>query len=335
VISTDFIIGNINVSLYTSLSSKISSSVSLISEIEKIKNGTYKQIILPCRKAFKENKEVYKSLKQKLPAITFCGVFKDAHKTENLIVYNNIVIIDIDNLSDEDLNELKYRIFNDRFVLSCWISPSGNGLKLLIRVNSSAALHKFTFDRIVDYFNAEYNIEIDICGSDVCRLCFISYDENLLLKNNCDVFPISEDDWLLPLITADGAAKKLNNGLSSVLHQKEKTLFYKTEGRNNRINRDTAQKILIYLRKSKQSITTSYNDWVKTALAISNSFTYDIGRNIFLEFCRLDGINHDEYKSDALLQYCYLKRKVDLVKFSSIIYLAEQKGFKYISSKKA
>jgi len=336
VTSSNFNVEKISISLYNNANSKIGVTVILISEIEKIKNGFYKEMILSCRKAFKENKEEYKLLKQKLPALTFCGVFNGAHKAENLIVYNNIMIIDVDNLLDKDLEELKKKIFKNPYVLACWISPSGYGLKLLIRVGSSASLHRFTFDRILDYLTAEYNIDIDVCGSDVCRLCFVSHDENLLLKKTCEIFPISEDDWLLSLVMEGNknakTAKALNKDFSMTLNQNEKILFYKTEGRNNRKNRDTTKKILTYLTKNKKSITTSYNDWVKTALAISNSFTYDIGRNIFLKFCRLDGINHDEYKSDTLLAYCYRKRKIDLVSFSSIIYLAEQKGFKHTKS---
>lgn len=45
-----------------------------------------------------ENK--YKEIKGQLPAVTFCGVFAHGHKAEECVSYNNLLVIDIDKLSD-------------------------------------------------------------------------------------------------------------------------------------------------------------------------------------------------------------------------------------------
>lgn len=104
-------------------------------------------------------------------------------------------------------------------------------------------------------------------------------------------------------------------------------MMYKTEGRNKKSDRETARKILIFLTKNKKSITYNYSSWLKVAFAIANSFTFDVGKDIFLKLCRLDMDLHDEYKSENLLRYCYCKRRKDEITFSSIIYLSGQAGF--------
>ena len=49
------------------------------------------------------------------------------------------------------------------------------------------------------------------------------------------------------------------------------------------------------------------------------------GRELFLMLCELDGVKHDAVKSENLIFNAYLYNK-GLVNFSTIIYLARQKG---------
>jgi hypothetical protein len=86
-------------------------------------------------------------------------------------------------------------------------------------------------------------------------------------------------------------------------------------------------KIIGFLRVRELSITGSYESWYRVALSIANTFTFDLGRNYFLELCRLDGPEHDEEKSIHLLEYCYKNRRIGEITLSSLIYFAVKKGF--------
>jgi VirE N-terminal domain len=325
-------------SKYQLMTSPSGHNVLLIEELQKIKSGYYSHLVNPCREQFKRDRTEYSRLKAQLPVLTFCGLFIGGHKKENLLTYNNIIIIDIDHIPETQIAEIKSKLFSDKYVFACWISPSGNGLKILIKTDTDPLMHKFYFDRILDYLYATYEIQADASGSDICRLCFVSYDKDIWIKDNAEVFPMHEDEWMIKLIAEEKnkIIKKIaTSGESSleIYSQSEKILFFKTEGRNKPAHRDMAKKILTYLKKSKQSITEKYQTWLKVALAIANAFTYGIGKKIYLDFCRLDGPFHDEYKSECLLQYCYRKRKLEEVNFGSIVYLAQQKGF-IVSQKK-
>jgi hypothetical protein len=326
------------VSKYPVATSSFNQQVLLLDELGKIKSGHYESLIIPCRLLFEQDKTAYSALKRKLPAITFCGEFKGAHKKENILTYNNIVIIDIDHIAKDRIHSLKQRLFSDKYVFAIWISPSGNGLKVLFRVESNSTMHKFMFDKIADHLQAMYDIEADISGSDICRLCFISHDEDLLLKRDADFFPFSEDEWLMSLLPVskkknDLPGPKLETKVEELYAISEKVLFFGTEGKNKVDHREMVKKIIIYLKKNKKSITGTYQLWLKVGLAISNSFTYPIGKEVFLQLCRLDGPMHDEYKSEMLLEHCYRKRKANEVNFGTIVYLAQQQG--YIVNKKA
>ena len=317
------------VSKYPYASSFLGEKVLLSEELLKIRSGEYKLHVKSCRDAFRKSKEDYGRLKSKLAAITFCGLFEGSHKKENLISYNNLIIVDIDNIAGEFITETKEKLFSDKYILACWLSPSGNGLKALIPVSSEASMHRFCFDRVVDHLVANYNIQADISGSDICRLCYISDDSNLLIKEYVEPFPMEVDKQILAAMSSEkqvqeGEHLRFDGGIGQ---QTEKLSLYEVGERNKTEHKEMTKKILTYLKKTEQSITQNHHDWLKVAFAVSNTFTYDIGKNIFLEFCRLDGSMHNEYKSEQLLGYCYRKRRVGEINFGSIVYLAVRKGF--------
>ncbi len=190
-INTEIFLRDRYVSKYPSATAFAGEDVLLSEELVKIKSGYYSLVVNPCREAFRRNKDEYAKLKSKLPAITFCGLFKGSHKKENLIFYNNLVIVDIDHIPIEQIEDIKEKLFLDKYIFACWLSPSGIGLKALVCVESNPIMHKFCFDRILDYLLANYEIQADVSGSDVCRLCFVSHDEKLFCKKHIETFPMS------------------------------------------------------------------------------------------------------------------------------------------------
>ncbi len=325
----------VEISRYNNAFSTVNIKVALNAELENIRNGKYQTIISECREALQSgNKNAYSNLKKQLPALTFSGIFSSAHKKENLQLYSKFIVLDIDNLATEKVELEKQRLFEDIFVFSAWISPSGNGLKLLININSDAEDHALCFLCLSEYFKINYNIEIDKSGSDVCRLCFISYDNGILRKqkllpfdfnnylNLIEVFPVStiEDK------PKENTTKKIND--SKISTKTQKALFYATEGKNKGRDRGSIEKIIKFLKKNNKSITSNYNDWFRVALSIANSFTYEVGQKYYTQLCELDNENYDEYKSKYMLDYCYMNRKLDKIGFPTIVYLAKQQSFK-------
>ena len=157
--------------------------------LDEIRTGKYKPGIIYLRKSLAENKtEAYNKAKKSLPAFTPSGKFIGGRKLEFLAEYSNCIILDIDKLTIAELQNAKNLAAQSEFTYACFISPSGNGLKILVKINSDKANHKEAFLLVQAHYENILKLEIDKSGKDVTRLCFYSWDENLYLNENASVF---------------------------------------------------------------------------------------------------------------------------------------------------
>jgi len=157
--------------------------------LEEIKTGKYKPGIIYLRKSLAEKKEeAYNKAKKSLPAFTPSGKFVGGRKLEFLTEYSKFIILDIDKLSTTDLQKSKSIAAQSEFTYACFISPSGNGLKILVKIDTPKTEHKETFLKVQAHYENILKLEIDKSGKDLTRLCFYSWDENLYLNENASVF---------------------------------------------------------------------------------------------------------------------------------------------------
>lgn len=98
--------------------------------LDDIKNGMYKNVITYLRKSLADNKmEAYERAKKSLPAFTPSASFKGGRKPEFISAYTQVVVLDIDKLSAEQLTNAKALANQNEYTLASFTSPSGNGLK--------------------------------------------------------------------------------------------------------------------------------------------------------------------------------------------------------------
>lgn len=167
--------------------------------LEEIRTGKYKHAIVYLRKSLAEKKEeAYNKAKKSLPAFTPSGKFVGGRKLEFLAEYSNCIILDIDKLSPTDLQNAMHLANQSEFTYASFISPSGNGLKILVKINSDKANHKEAFLLVQAHYEKLLNLSIDKSGKDVTRLCFYSFDENLYLNENATVFTSAAKQSVLP-----------------------------------------------------------------------------------------------------------------------------------------
>ncbi|SHM22225.1 VapE domain-containing protein [Flavobacterium xinjiangense] len=157
--------------------------------LEEIKTGKYKHAIVYLRKSLAEKKEeAYNKAKKSLPAFTPSGKFVGGRKLEFLAEYSNTIILDIDKLSKEDLTKASHLANQSEFTYASFISPSGNGLKILVKINTLKTEHNETFLKVQAHYEDILKLEIDKSGKDLTRLCFYSSDENLYLNESAKIF---------------------------------------------------------------------------------------------------------------------------------------------------
>ncbi len=160
--------------------------------LDRIKQGSSKDLV----KQIREEKDKLKrnTLKQSLPAICFSGKFSkrsDNHITE----HSGFICLDFDGYkTKKDLLEEKERLSKDKYIYSVFISPSGKGLKALVKIPTDKDNHKNYFNSLESYFDSEY---FDTTSKNISRVCYESYDPLIHineLSNTWDT--LSEKDYV-------------------------------------------------------------------------------------------------------------------------------------------
>ena len=91
--------------------------------------------------------------------------------------HSGYIVIDLDDLG-EDLREVMAKLITDDSltVLLMFVSPSGNGLKVIYGIDLSQGGHRKWFKAISNYLRETYQLEADPSGINVSRTCFLPYD---------------------------------------------------------------------------------------------------------------------------------------------------------------
>lgn len=152
---------------------------SLLLITKDIVEGKYKDLISPIRMAIGMRKDSrVDNLKKSLPAFTPSGIFEGGRKMEYLKMYSGFVHLDFDKLYPDELEKATEIINNIPFTFACFTSPSGNGLKVFIEINTGIEHHKTAYQQVQDYYEKAIGIEADPKCKDITRLCFVSDDPN-------------------------------------------------------------------------------------------------------------------------------------------------------------
>lgn len=163
--------------------------VSINQIVERIKTGKSKLLIDQIRTITtkKERDEV----KKKLPCICFSGEF--SHRANDKIIkHSGLVAIDFDHLN-ERLMEFKHRVIQDKHTYLAFVSPSGDGLKVIVRIPASVKTHKMSCDALSDYYKEETLDEF----KDVSRICYESYDPDIYFNESAEVFKTLKETQII------------------------------------------------------------------------------------------------------------------------------------------
>ena len=330
----DNIWSDIKVSYFPHMKSYAAKSLTLQEILNMIRSDMFKERIVELRRYKSEgNKIKADTIKSNLPAVTLSATFEGRRLTNAYAHYNNLLVIDIDKLNDEEMTRVEECLHKDPYVATYWKSPSGSGWKGLVFLQYSeetlnvdvSECHREAFIYTENYFRTNYQIELDISGKDITRLCFFSWDPDLVIKE--EIVPISV--VIEHNVDKTKNSKREEQNYSQIEVAKDYS-WKQIEGRstlkNNAMDRRLMENIYRYLQRHGLSITRTYNDWVKVAFAIANTFHPAYGRSIFMKLCELDGAGHNATKSEQLIYTAYttMNNRSD---FSTIIYLAREMGY--------
>ena len=157
----------------------------LVEFLDSIRNGQHIDLVEQIR--VEQDATTKSELKKALPAACISGEFTSRSKA-GLVNHSGLVCLDFDKFEDElKLEAFKagVLIFKEDFVHAMFVSPSGNGVKVVVKIPAEKDNHESYFNALGEYFDSP---NFDKACKDVARLCFASYDEEMYYNENSKVW---------------------------------------------------------------------------------------------------------------------------------------------------
>jgi len=155
--------------------------------VKRIQKGTSKELVEQIRNGNDK-------LKNNLPCIIFAGTFTERN-SNSLQKHSGLMVVDFDKYPSAEVmyEQLELLKSNPHFLL-LFISPSGKGIKGVVKVSDQ--LTKDTHPKVFKEFYKKFEYDyFDIVNSNVDRVCFESYDPNIYVNLEAQIFePILKDE---------------------------------------------------------------------------------------------------------------------------------------------
>jgi len=156
--------------------------------LNRIKDGSSKELVKEIRTT--SGKTERNELKKNLPAICFSGKFNKRNDS-SLTEHSGLICLDFDGYAKtKELLQDKENLSKNKYVFSVFISPSGDGLKVLVKIPADAENHTNYFNSLEKHFNTE---RFDKTSKNISRVCYESYDPLIHLNENSSIWDKIEE----------------------------------------------------------------------------------------------------------------------------------------------
>jgi hypothetical protein len=262
--------------------------------LEHTRDGFWEDITTKCRLLKGDER---KAFKKTMPTTTLSGEF--TYRADNgLVSHSGIIAIDLDHV--QDLPAVKRVLENDKYVLSVFMSTSGDGLRVLFKIDPKK--HQEAFRGISTYLYEQYGLIADPNGVNVSKPYIVSFDPYLYINM----------DW---------------NKVSTFKRYpketpiKRMTDFVHTAG--------DFEKIMKQITGRCVNICEEYQDWLKVGFAICEQFG-EAGRGYFHDVSRFSP-KYRAVTTDKQYDACMKARGTTKVNISTFYYLAKIHNISIVS----
>lgn len=166
------------VTIFENIFSKKPHYITVDQAIARIKTGKSLVEVFELRGTI--DKEKRQKMKSYLPSVCFSGKFNVDRKDADLIEHSGFIVLDFDDI--DHVEEFKAHMMKNDFVYASWVSPSGNGVKALVKI-ADPTKHREHFQSLQELFP-----ETDKSGINVSRVCYESSDPNILINTKAKPF---------------------------------------------------------------------------------------------------------------------------------------------------
>jgi hypothetical protein len=156
--------------------------------LDRVKSGASKELVKKIRQ--EKGKAERNEIKKLLPAICFSGTFSK-RSDSSIIEHSGLICLDFDGYQKQkELLQDKETLSKNKYVFSVFISPSGNGLKVLVKIPADVDNHTNYFNSLEKAFNSPY---FDKTSKNLSRVCYESYDPLIHFNENSSIWDTIEE----------------------------------------------------------------------------------------------------------------------------------------------
>ena len=268
----------------------------LLEVFKDIKSNKYQKDINAIRNALHQGDIKFAdNIKKKLLGFTTSGTY-DVIRTKNTIKsYSQIICLDFDDIPLTEIKRITKLVNSSMFTYASFISPSGQGLKVFVKIDSNAEFHTTAYNQVANFYKEFLDYDFDAKCKDIPRLCFISFDPELFLNESATIFEIKEEISKINTITQKESKQNLSTDelLDKCLKFTEQKEFYYNGNRNN----------FIYLFSC-------------------NANRFGIHENDTLNYC-INNFDLNESEIKATVKSTYRNQYADFAKFAKFANLAD------------
>lgn len=162
--------------------------VLLVNFIEDIRSGTWKEQVARCRELIASDGEAaYKKSRGEVTVVSLSARMTTRKKTatpeEKEVVHSGLLQLDLDGKDHPEMSlaEIRERVESLPFVVACFVSLSGKGIKAIARIAPSEETHAGCWEAARRACEKS-GLLLDRATKDVVRLCYISYDPEVFFR---------------------------------------------------------------------------------------------------------------------------------------------------------
>ena len=182
-------------SYYENVKSNRNQVITLAQFVTAIRSERWKKTVEYCRRLKAEGQlKKAESIKGGLPGIVSAGVCEGGHSKENVVSLSENLMLDVDHYTG-DIHALVRRVSELPWVQASWISVSGEGAKIIVRiqVDTLEEYEEQAYPIVAQYFSRLLDTPMDMHCKDLSRFCFVSYDPDAFYREECEPFPWREE----------------------------------------------------------------------------------------------------------------------------------------------
>jgi hypothetical protein len=254
---------------------KKSVDISIQSAVKAIRSDHYKDNVQKIRTS--DNKSVRSVIKASLDYFCFSGTFKERN-VEGLIKHSGIICIDFDlngehpdpedrtkkvHITEYNIENVKYKLSKDPFSLAVFVSPSGYGVKVLVKIFPE--MHLDSFNGLKNYYKKNFDLSLDESGKDVSRACYASYDPEIYYNGDSELFKVEGIEQLPPPAPKPEKKFHINEDTGEVTEIKD----FEGWDRKKKEEFDRIKVIVGRIFQKKVDITTAYDDWLSIGMSLA------------------------------------------------------------------